>query len=108
HTTGHHYFGAADGLMASTPHHHHAVTAVSVSRCGGPLDRRGIASADSRDGTPRGFHVLSINHGGCTMNFILANEPNWRQMRISLDAEFHFGRDLFRDFRAGQLRGSPI
>jgi hypothetical protein len=108
HTTEHHYFGAAEGFMESTPHHHHVLTAVSGSWWSGPLDRRGIASADSRDGTPHGFHVLSINGGGYTTRFVPANEPNGRQMRISLDAEFHFGHDLFRDFRTGQLRGSPI
>jgi hypothetical protein len=108
HTTEHHYFSQEDGFSGTTPHHHHVFTAVSGSWWSGPLDRRGIASADSRDGTPHGFHVLSIDHGGYTTRFIPANEPNGRQMRISLDAEFHFGRDLFRDFRTGQLRGSPI
>ena len=29
-------------------------------------------------------------------------------MRFSLDANFHFGTDVFRDFRTGQLRGSPL
>ena len=108
HTTEHHYFGAAEGFMQSTPHHHQVLTAVSGSWWSGPLDRRGIASADSRDGTPHGFHLLSIDGGGYTTRFVPANEPNGRKMRISLDAEFHFGRDLFRDFRTGQLRGSPI
>ena len=37
-----------------------------------------------------------------------ANEPNARQMRISIDADFHFEPDLFRDFRAGQMRASPL
>jgi hypothetical protein len=108
HTTEHHYFGATDGFMGSTPHHHHVLTAVSGSWWSGPLDRRGIASADSRDGTPHGFHILSVDKGGYTTRFIPANEPNGRQMRISLDANFHFGTDVFRDFRTGQLRGSPL
>jgi C terminal of Calcineurin-like phosphoesterase/N terminal of Calcineurin-like phosphoesterase len=108
HTTEHHYFDATGGFMGSTPHHHHVLTAVSGSWWSGPLDRRGIASADSRDGTPHGFHVLSIDHDGYTTRFIPANEPNGRQMRISLDANFHFGTDVFRDFRTGQLRGSPL
>jgi len=59
HTTEHHYFGATEGFLDSTPHHHHVLTAVSGSWWSGPLDRRGIASADSRDGTPHGFHILS-------------------------------------------------
>jgi C terminal of Calcineurin-like phosphoesterase len=103
HTTEHHYFGATEGFLDSTPHHHHVLTAVSGSWWSGPLDRRGIASADSRDGTPHGFHIFSIDHGGYTTNFIPANKPNGRQMRISLDANFHFGTDVFRDFRTGQL-----
>ncbi|WGJ13807.1 calcineurin-like phosphoesterase family protein [Methylocapsa sp. D3K7] len=108
HTTEHHYFGATEGFMGSVPHHHHVLTAVSGSWWSGPLDRRGIASADSRDGTPHGFHILSIDGGAYTTRFVPANEPNGRQMRISLDANPRFGTDVFRDFRAGQLRGSPL
>jgi C terminal of Calcineurin-like phosphoesterase/N terminal of Calcineurin-like phosphoesterase/Calcineurin-like phosphoesterase len=108
HTTEHHYFGPADGFMSSTPHHHHVLTTVSGSWWSGPLDRRGIASADSRDGTPHGFHILSVDDGAYTTRFVPAAEPNARQMRISIDADFHFGPDLFRDFRAGQRRTSPL
>lgn len=108
HTTEHHYFGPAEGFFGPAPHHHHILTTVSGSWWSGPLDRRGIASADSRDGTPHGFHILAIDGTSCSTRFVPANEPNNRQMRISLLADFHFGQDLFFDFRAGQLRGSPI
>lgn len=108
HTTEHHYFGQLDGFIGSTPHHHHVLTAVSGSWWSGPFDRRGIASADSRDGTPHGFHVLSVDGGRYTTRFVPASEPNARQMRISLDSEYHFGPDLFRDFRMGQLQGSQL
>jgi hypothetical protein len=108
HTTEHHYFGAQDGYIGATPHHHHILTTVSGSWWSGPLDRRGIASADSRDGSPHGFHILSIDGGSYSTRFVPANEPHARQMRISLDADFHFGKDLFRDFRTGQLRCSPM
>jgi hypothetical protein len=108
HATEHHYFGPADGFNAAPPHHHHVLTAASGSWWSGPLDRRGIASADSRDGTPHGFHILSVDDGEYTTRFVAANEPNARQMRISVDADFHFGPDLFRDFRTGQIRTSPL
>lgn len=108
HTTEHHYFAQAEGFLGPRPHHHHVLTAVSGSWWSGPLDRRGIASADSRDGTPHGFHILSIDGDSYTTRFVPANEPDARQMRISLDADFHFGKDIFRDFRAGQLRASPL
>lgn len=108
HTTEHHYFGPSDGYAASEPHHHHVLTAVSGSWWSGPLDRRGVASADSRDGTPHGYHILSVDGGAYTTRFVPANEPNARQMRISIAADFHFGPDVFREFRAGQMRTSPI
>ena len=109
HTTEHHYFGAADGYAGATPHHHHVMTAVSGSWWSGPFDHRGIAAADSRDGSPNGFHVLSIDGKSYTTRFHPANEPNGRQMRITLDSEFHrAGRELYRDVRMGALLGSPI
>lgn len=109
HTTEHHYFAADDGFAGSAPHHHLVMTAVSGSWWSGPYDHRGIAVADSRDGTPNGFHVLSVDGTKCTTRYQPANEPANRQMRIVLDSEFHRGsKEVFRDFRMGQLLGSPI
>jgi 3',5'-cyclic AMP phosphodiesterase CpdA len=109
HTTEHHYFGADDGFFGKDPHHHHVLTAVSGSWWSGPYDHRGIAVADSRDGSPNGFHILSVAGNRYTTQFQPANEPNGRQMRIVLDSEFHRGgAEIYRDFRLGQLLGSPI
>jgi hypothetical protein len=109
HTTEHHYFGAADGFVGPAPHHHHVLTAVSGSWWSGPYDHRGIAVADSRDGTPNGYHVLSIDGSSYATRYCPAKEPSARQMRIVLDSEFHRDRkELYRDFRMGQLLGSPI
>ena len=109
HTTEHHYFGAEDGFAGPSPHHHHVMTAVSGSWWSGPYDHRGIAVADSRDGSPNGFHVLSIDGRSVTTRFQPANEPHTRQMRIVLDAEFHRDRkELYSEFRMGELLGSPI
>ncbi len=107
HTTEHHYFDAADGYAGATPHHHHVMTAVCGSWWSGPFDHRGIATADSRDGTPNGFHVLAIDGNKYTTRFEPAKEA--RQMRISLDSEFHRDRsEVYRDVRMGALLGSPI
>ncbi|MBV9221426.1 MAG: calcineurin-like phosphoesterase family protein, partial [Methylobacteriaceae bacterium] len=109
HTTEHHYLGAEDGNPNATAHHHHVMTAVSGSWWSGPYDHRGIAVADSRDGTPNGFHVLSIDGASFTTRFQAANEPNNRQMRIVLDSAHHRAdKEVDRDFRMGQLLGSPI
>ncbi|HKM88898.1 MAG TPA: calcineurin-like phosphoesterase family protein [Xanthobacteraceae bacterium] len=109
HTTEHHYFGAEDGFAETLPHHHHVMTAVSGSWWSGPYDHRGIAVADSRDGSPNGFHILSIDGPNYSTRFQPANEPNSRQMRIVLDSEFHRDRkELYAEFRMGQLLGSPL
>ncbi len=107
HTTEHHYFGEAEG--GATPHHHHILTAVSGSWWSGPFDYRGIAVAMSRDGSPNGFHILSIDNGSYQTRFVAAKEPEDRRIRIMLDGVYHSAeRELQRDFRMGQMLGSPI
>jgi len=109
HTTEHHYFDAADGWKGAAPHHHHVLTALSGSWWSGPYDHRGVACADSRDGTPNGFHILSIDGLSYTTRFIPAKEPNGRQMRLSIDSRFHgISKEADRDFRQAQLLGSPV
>ena len=109
HTTEHHYFDAEDGWKGASPHHHHVLTALSGSWWSGPYDHRGVASADSRDGTPNGFHILSVDGNSYTTRFVPAKEPNGRQMRLSIDSRFHgIRKEADRDFRQEQLLGSPV
>jgi C terminal of Calcineurin-like phosphoesterase/N terminal of Calcineurin-like phosphoesterase/Calcineurin-like phosphoesterase len=109
HTTEHHYFDAADGWKGAEPHHHHVLTAVSGSWWSGPFDHRGVACADSRDGSPNGFHILSIDGNAYKTRFVPAKEPNGRQMRLSIDSRYHGAQlEVQREFRQGQLLGSPI
>jgi hypothetical protein len=115
HTTEHHYLDAddqddgRDGGSERTPHHHHVMTAVSGSWWSGPYDHRGVAVADSHDGTPNGFHILSVDRNRATTRYRPAKEPNARQVRIVLDSETHrAAKENDRDFRMSQLVGSPI
>jgi C terminal of Calcineurin-like phosphoesterase len=88
HTTEHHYFGAEDGFVGPSPHHHHVMTAVSGSWWSGPYDHRGIAVADSRDGSPNGFHILSIDGQSYSTRFQAANDPNWGLPPAAISAVF--------------------
>ncbi len=109
HTTEHHYFDADDAWKGAAPHHHHVLTALSGSWWSGPYDHRGVAAADSRDGTPNGFHILSVDGVSYTTRFVPAKEPNGRQMRLSIDSRFHgISKDADRDFRQARLLGSPV
>jgi hypothetical protein len=108
HTTEHHYFGAADGWRGADPLHHHVLTTLSGSWWSGPSDHRGVPSADSRDGTPNGFHVLSVDGNSYSTRFVPAKEPNRRQMRLSIESRFHgITREADRDFLQVRLLGSP-
>jgi len=109
HTTEHHYLGAEDRNAGRSPHHHHVMTAVSGSWWSGPYDHRGVAVADSHDGTPNGFHVLTVDGNRATTRYRPAKEPNARQLRIVLDGEWHQARrEATNDARMSQLVGSPI
>src|SRR5205807_3959384 len=100
HTTEHHYLGAAEGWSGPEPHHHHVLTAVSGSWWSGPYDHRGVACADSRDGSPNGFHILEIDGTSYKTRFAPAKEPNGRQLRLSVESRFHGDRpEVERDFR---------
>ena len=109
HTTEHHYFGAADGWNGAEPHHHHVLTALSGSWWSGPFDHRGVASADSRDGTPNGFHILSVDGTRYATRFVPAKEPNGRQMRLSIESRFHgISKEADLEFRQVRTLGSPV
>jgi hypothetical protein len=109
HTTEHHYFGAGHGWKGAAPLHQHILTTLSGSWWSGPFDHRGVPSADSRDGTPNGFHILSVDGLRYTSRFVPAKEPDGRQMRLSVLSRFHgIGKDPDRDFRQVRLLGSPV
>lgn len=84
HTTEHHYLGADDGFAHPAPHHHHVLTAFCGSWWSGPHDERGIPVADSRDGSPRGFHVLSITGNAYTTRFVPVARESDRNLRVLL------------------------
>ena len=88
HTTEHHYVPLPDGAL----HHHHILTALSGSWWSGPLDPLGLPLAQSCDGSPNGWHVLSIDGASYTTRFVSAREP--AQMRIMLACDSDASKDL--------------
>jgi hypothetical protein len=109
HTTEHHYLSDGRRNAKALPHHHHVMTALSGSWWSGPYDHRGIAVADSPDGNPNGFHVLSVDGNHYKTRFRCAKEPETRQVRIVVDSELRRARITSdNDFRMGLLFGSPI
>jgi hypothetical protein len=108
HSNEHHYFNGEDGFAGPAPHHHQVLTAVSGSWWSGPFDERGIPVALAYDGTPNGFHVLSVDGDRCNVRLVTAHDPNRAQMRVMLGGPFHRGPEVLDEYRTGVLLGSPI
>jgi hypothetical protein len=85
HTTEHHYLGSEEGFAGPIPHHHHVLTAASGSWWCGPRDRNGTPCADSVDGTPNGFHVLSVDGSNYTTRLVPAFSKSRSQMRVMVE-----------------------
>ena len=85
HTTEHHHFGPSEGFDRNVPHHHHVLTAACGSWWSGPLDSTGVPVADSRDGTPKGFHVLSVDRNQYSTSYVPFGPVADLDMRIIVD-----------------------
>lgn len=85
HTTEHHYLELRQGGRDVPPHHHHVLTAASGGWWSGPYDRRGIPAADSPDGSPNGFHVLTVDGNRYATRFVPAAEKAAGQLRVLVD-----------------------
>ncbi|MBO0763514.1 MAG: calcineurin-like phosphoesterase family protein [Hyphomicrobiaceae bacterium] len=93
HTTEHHYLDGEDASVGAAPHHHHVLTAACGSWWSGPSDSRGIPCAESSDGTPNGFHVLSVAGNRYTTRFVPAAGKAPAQLRLLIDGPHRRARD---------------
>ena len=86
HTTEHHYLGVNEGFEGGHPHHHHVLTAASGAWWSGAMDDRGIPVSDSRDGSPKGYHVLSVEGSNYRTRFVPFSDASLAQMRVVLSS----------------------
>ncbi len=90
-------------------HHHHVLSAVSGSWWSGPFDERGIPVALATDGTPNGFHILSVDGLRYQTTLVPARDPSRSQVWIVLDSQVldsqvHGGDpEVLRDYQPGAL-----
>lgn len=70
HTSEHHYLQTPNGNL----HHHQVIAALSGSWWSGPFDSAGQPLAISSDGTPHGWHVLSIEGTNYRTEFVSARD----------------------------------
>lgn len=90
HTTEHHYLGSGHGFAGPGLHHHHVVTAACGGWWSGPFDACGLPVAHSRDGTPKGFHVLTVDGDACVTRFVPVGHAGDPSVRISIEGRRHW------------------
>lgn len=84
HTTEHHYLGLRSQGRGPQHHHHHVLTAACGSWWSGPFTPGGLPIADSRDGTPKGFHILSVDGHRYTTRFLPVGHAGHPSARLQI------------------------
>jgi hypothetical protein len=108
HTNEHWYLGP-DGKPAETGHHHHVLSAVSGSWWSGPGDVRGIPAALATDGSPNGFHILSVDGNQATTRLVPAHDPQHSLVRIVLDSQLRGSNpETLHEHQPGAVLTGPI
>jgi hypothetical protein len=86
HSTQHMYLGPADGFNGKAPIHQHVITTAAGYWWNGMKDIYGIPHTMQGDGTPNGYHIMSVNGHKIKMRYKAAGKPTDYQMRIMLES----------------------
>jgi hypothetical protein len=85
HSTRHSYFGPPDGFNGKVPIHQHVITTAAGYWWNGMKDIYGIPHTIQGDGTPNGYHMMSVNGNKIRIRYMAAGKPPDYQMRIMLE-----------------------
>lgn len=76
------FYGAEDGWKQSNPHHEYNVGTTSGDWYSGQLDRQGIPSSTMRDGTPKGYAVMSVINNTYRFDYKVSGQKEDFQMNV--------------------------
>lgn len=76
------FFSKEDGWRQEKPHHHYNVGTTSGDWYSGKLDKNGVPLATMRDGTPKGYAVLTVKGNGYLLDYKVAGESEDYKMNI--------------------------
>ncbi|MBF8269658.1 MAG: hypothetical protein HW386_1367 [Gammaproteobacteria bacterium] len=86
HGTQHVYFDASEGFTGAKPLHQHVLATIAGNWWLGDRDDRGIPFTTQTDGTPNGYHIMSVQGNTYSMRYQAAGKPATHQMRITLES----------------------
>lgn len=76
------FFGPEDGWKQDGFHHHYNVAASCGDWYSGEIDAEDIPVSTMRDGTPKGYAMLTISNNRYTLDYKVAGKPEDYRMRI--------------------------
>ncbi len=85
HSTQHMYLGPANGYNGKNPIHQHVITTAAGFWWNGMRDIYGIPHTMQGDGTPNGYHIMSVDGHKLKMRYKAAGKSPDYQMRIMLE-----------------------
>ena len=106
HSTQHVYFDNTDGFRGKKPLHQHIITTASGSWWTGMKDVEGIPHSYQVDGTPNGYHIMSVNGNKYSLRYKAAGKPDDCQMRIMLEKQP--GRELISSMSLSEITDIQI
>lgn len=78
------FFSQEDGWGQEKPHHHYNVGTTSGDWYSGKLDEKGVPIATMRDGTPKGYAILSVKGNEYVVDYKVVGESDDYKMKIFL------------------------
>lgn len=82
HTQRHHFFDRTQGWMQDAPHHHYNAGTASGDWWSGAKDAKGIPEALMRDGTPKGYGIITFDGATYTIDYKVYDKPTEHRMKI--------------------------
>lgn len=87
HVTQNVYLGVDSGYMGKKPLHQHIITTAAGTWWSGAKDIEGIPHTTQADGTPNGYHIMSVKGNTYTVSYKAAGKPGDFQMRIMIEKQ---------------------
>ncbi len=85
HATQHVYLGGEDGYNGKKPLHQHVITTAAGAWWSGAKDINGIPHSTQMDGTPNGYHIMSVTGNTYSVSYRAAGHTDALRMRIMIE-----------------------
>lgn len=76
------FYGKKDGWHQDKPHHEYNVGTTSGDWYSGQINQQGVPSSTMRDGTPKGYAVMTVNDNSYVFDYKVAGQESAYQINL--------------------------